>query len=138
MKNRKLYSIVAAVGITAAVVLPVAASDNGANVTLQERYAAEAAATPVKGLDSMAAERVDFSQLPAPVKAAVQAQRGNDVITAINSQIQSSRVVYHVQFKGRGDHPRPELVVASDGTILKGKHAKPAKSAEIADVPVNR
>ncbi|HEX3988943.1 MAG TPA: hypothetical protein VHZ30_05890, partial [Verrucomicrobiae bacterium] len=88
---------------------------------------------------SMAAERVDFSQLPPPVKATVQAQRGTDVITAIKSETQNSRVVYHVQFKQHDDHPRPELLVASDGRILKGKRAsKPFSGAEVTDVPVNR
>jgi hypothetical protein len=138
MKIRKLYSIVAAAGIMA-VVFPVAASDNSSSGISREPCVANAVTVPGKCSDSMAAERVDFSQLPPPVKATVEAQRGTDVITAINSETLNSRVVYHVQFKGHDDHPRPELVVASDGTILKGKRAsKPVKGTEVANVPVNR
>lgn len=137
MKNRKLYSIVAA-GIMAAL-LPVVAADSGAGGALREPYVADVGATPEKSSSSIVAERVDFNQLPPPVKATVQAQRGTDVITQINLDNSNGRVVYHVQFKGRADHARPELVVASDGTILKGRRAsKPATKAEVANVPVNR
>lgn len=138
MKNRKLYSIVAAAGIMAAV-LPAMASDSSACGTFCEPYVADVGATPEKCSSQYAAERVDFSQLPPPVKATVQAQRGTDVITQINQETRNERTVYCVQFKGHADHARPELVVASDGSILKGKHSsKPANGSELADVPVNR
>jgi hypothetical protein len=138
MKNRKLYSIVAAAGIMVTV-LPVMAADSSKDGIPQEPYVAGVGVAPGKCSSSTVAEHVDFSQLPPPVKATVQAQRGADVITAINSETQNGRIIYHVQFKGHSDHARPELVVASDGTILKGKHAsKPANLSEVTDAPVNR
>ena len=133
-----------AVTDTVHVVVPAAASDTAPSGNLREAHVVVVGTLPVgtlptKGSDSLAAEKVDFNQLPPPVKETVQAQRGTDVITAINSDTENSRTLYHVQFKGRTDIPRPELVVASDGTILHGRRAsKSIKGAEVAVAPANR
>ncbi len=138
MKNRKLYSVVVAAAVLA-VVLPAGAWDCGAGSTLREPYVADAGTAPGKCSGSKAAEPIDFSELPPPVKETVQAQRGTDVITKIEVETRDGTTVYCVQFENHADHARPELVVAADGKIVKEKNvAKADNGPRRTDLPINR
>ena len=118
MKIQKLYSIAIAAGIMA--VLPVVASDDSIGATLKEPCVADVGAAPGRGSSSTAAEQVDFSQLPSPVKATIQAKRGTDVIISIQAEIRNGKKVYCVQFENHADKARPELVIAPDGKLVEG------------------
>jgi hypothetical protein len=136
MKTQKLYSILTAAGLIVAV-LPGVALGESSIATFPEPYVPDIGAAPSQY--EYEAQQIPFGELPAPVQATVRAQRGTDVISRITTEKKSGRMLYCIQFKKHSDHPRPELVVAPNGTIVKEKHmASSVGGPEVVDVPVNR
>ena len=132
MKNRTFYSIVASAGVIA-VALPSIASDNIAG-TFREPYVSDVGAAP-----RQCSDQITFDQLPPPVQATVRAQRGTDVITKIDTETKHGQTVYCIQFQKHADQPRPELVVAPDGKIVKERGmAKGFGAPDVAVAPDNR
>ncbi|HEX4119013.1 MAG TPA: hypothetical protein VH619_00195 [Verrucomicrobiae bacterium] len=137
MKNRRLFSILGATALMAGVAFPAVAGDN--STTFREPYVPDVGAAPnqyPKG-----ANPAEFNQLPARVEATIRSQCGVDTIGKIKEGTMNGQTVYRVQFQRQSDlKPRPELVIATDGTILKEKHLANIGVDEhpLADVPSNR
>jgi uncharacterized membrane protein YkoI len=64
-----------------------------------------------------AADRLDTSQLPAPVKNALNAAAANEPVKEITIRNVNGQTVYDVELE-RDKAPNPRLRVAADGTVL--------------------
>jgi uncharacterized membrane protein YkoI len=65
-----------------------------------------------------AAERVDTSKLPAPVKSAINASGANESVKEVTIHEVDGRTVYDVELE-RNNAPNPRLRIAADGTVLR-------------------
>jgi uncharacterized membrane protein YkoI len=65
-----------------------------------------------------AADRIDSSQLPAPVKSALGASAKDEPVKEITIRNVDGRTVYDVEIE-RDNAPNSRLRVASDGTVLR-------------------
>lgn len=119
-----------------AAALPcVAGDDSNANNTFREPYVADVGASGTVVPDSLA-----WSAVPANVQSTIRNQAGNDPISQIKMDTENGAIVYCVTFESRkAAYPRPELVVASDGSIVKEKNmGNAALNGPEMDFPSNR
>ncbi|HEX3719654.1 MAG TPA: hypothetical protein VH595_17010 [Verrucomicrobiae bacterium] len=135
MKNKTLLSVVTAAGLMGAVLPCVAGNNSSANNTFREPYVADVGTSVTAVPESLA-----WRQLPANVQSTIRDQAGNDPISQIKMDTKNGATVYCVTFETRkAAYPRPELVVAPDGSIVKEKNmGNAALNGPEMDYPSNR
>jgi hypothetical protein len=115
MKNKTLLSVVTAGGLMAAALPCVAGDNSSANNTFREPYVADVGTSVTAAPTSLA-----WRELPANVQSTIHDQAGNDPISQIKMDTKNGATVYRITFECRkAAYPRPELVVAPDGSIVK-------------------
>lgn len=121
MKIQQLFSTIAAIGLLASAA-PVFGGTCSHNPGFKEPYVSDVGATS-SCQASLVSDYVGFDQLPPQVQSAIRSQCGNAAIDKIKIETKDGQTVYRVKFDSRTAwRMRPELVIASDGSVLKEKH----------------
>ncbi|MDO8540715.1 MAG: hypothetical protein Q7S40_09795 [Opitutaceae bacterium] len=81
-----------------------------------------------------AAERVDTSQLPAPLKNALNVSAANEAVKEVTIRNVGGQTVYDVELE-RDNAPNARLRISADGTVLRDSR-RAAVGSTTPDVPV--